>query len=240
VTATRWFAFATSFLYAGTALAQSAEPAPPVVPPESSPGPPSSSPVTTVSLDAPPAVSLERETGQDSWSLVCTAPCSTDIARDGVYRVIGSGIRTSHRFVLRAPDGLPERLVVKPASTAQFTVGIVVGFLGVAALGTGFFVLPIWILGDAVENGEASVAPGASRASLPPWIPLTIGTGAVLAFAGMVLVLNNRQTRVEQVFPGSAPQPELRPGLPPRIHGDLPEPTGLPSATLVPIFAHTF
>jgi hypothetical protein len=230
------FAFAASLLCAGTVYAQDAPPAAPVALPEGAPPP-----VRSVSLDAPPGVRLERDTtGNHDWGLVCVAPCSMDLPLASVYRVAGRGIRNSGPFALRAPEGVPERLVVKPASSALLTVGVVSLTAGGVAAFVGYIGYFVWDAGEAVASAIAYDVTGMRPQSEGPplWIAVSLGGGALLAIVGTVLVLMNHRTGVEQASPGSEPPP--RPALPPRIHAETPQPTRFPAVTLVPIFTGTF
>jgi hypothetical protein len=144
-----------------------------------------------VHIESPEPVDLERETGdrRDPFYVACTSPCDEWVPATGKYRIAGSGTRASRRFALLANAGR-ETVVVSPASSAAFGIGIAAIVVGALAAGIG-----------ALSLLSASFAddPNGSSGNGPPYLALGLTAGGLAAEAcGIVLVVLNAGSRVNQ------------------------------------------
>jgi hypothetical protein len=176
-----------------------------------------------VTLGAPNGMALERWMGNGVWESVCSMPCSMKLPTAYFYRVVGDGFKTSSVFALKAPDGVPERLIVEGASEKWSNVGAV-------AIPTGLIVEMVGALGTVFNDA-------------PVWAITTDVVGCVMISTGILLVLANWSTHVNQVIP-----PERRPApdnywqrYPTwRTKESMPEQRWLPPVAGIPIFSGTF
>jgi hypothetical protein len=144
-----------------------------------------------VHIESPEPVDLERETGDrhDPFYVACASPCDEWVPASGKYRIAGGGTRASRRFELLAKGGR-ETVVVSPASSAAFGIGIAVIVVGAVAAGLGALALLSASFGDD---------PNGSSGSGPPYLALGVTAGGLAAEAGgIVLVVLNAGSRVNQ------------------------------------------
>ncbi|HZU84241.1 MAG TPA: hypothetical protein VE987_15030 [Polyangiaceae bacterium] len=152
-------------------------------------------------IESPDPVDLQRETGdrRDPFYVACTSPCDEWVPATGRYRIIGGGTRASRRFELLASSGR-ETVVVSPASSTGFGVGIAGIAIGAAALGIGVLGLLLSALPSDDPNGPTSNGP-------PTWELGLIAGGLVAAAGGVTLVVLNASSHVHQT---TAAGPSLR------------------------------
>ncbi len=135
-------------------------------------------------VESPEPVNLERETGDrsDPFYVACTSPCDEWVPTTGRYRIAGDGTRASRGFELLA-SARRETVVVSPASSAAFGVGIAAIVVGAVALGIGSLGLLSAYLSDDPNgpsgNGPRNLALG------------VIAGGLVAEGGGIVLVVLN-------------------------------------------------
>jgi len=182
-----------------------------------------------VHVDSPDPVNLERETGDDDkpFYVLCTSPCDAGIPATGGYRIAGEGLRDSSRFELAAKEGR-ETVSVSPASRFLFGLGIAAIAAGQvsAALGVATFLAPL--------GGE----PG-DRDTRPLGLALLAG-GLAATAGGIVLVVMNRRSRIQQTF-AAGPPVKLSSALFPSDVTPRSAPIqGYPTATSCPLFQITF
>jgi hypothetical protein len=151
-----------------------------------------------VHIESPGSVDLERETGdrRDPFWVMCTSPCDARVPASGGYRIGGSGTRASRRFELSTSSGR-ETLVVSPASSAAFGIGIGLIVIGAAAIVIGGLAF-VWAPFGENPNGPSG----------PPYLALgAIGGGLLAEGGGIALVVLNASSRVDQTSMLGAPVP---------------------------------
>jgi hypothetical protein len=199
------------------ALAQPAAPAP--APAPSAP-PAATRPMVVVHLDSPQPVTLEGRSGDDDdWEVMCTAPCDRPVPTTFVYRITGSGVRTSRTFHVDA--GSRVTLQVDPSSSAGHAGAIVITVVGSVGLvpiavvtalllggwlGGAIFVCPIVTAFAQPQSAQSAaygncmgyitngLAPGYTQPYV--WIPAVAGTA--LLTAGIVWIVKTPPSRVSQ------------------------------------------
>lgn len=200
---------------------------------QSSP-PPSQVPGSVlVHIESPEAVDLERETGDrhDPFDVVCTSPCDEWVPATGRYRIAGSGTRGSRRFELLANAGR-ETVVVSPASSTAFGIGIAAIVVGAAAIAIG----SLGVLANSFSDD-----PNGSSGHGPLDLALGVVVGGLAVEAGgIALVVLNGSSRVHQTT-ASGPSAESPSALFPSdvAHRGAPIP-GYPSAASWPLLRLTF
>jgi hypothetical protein len=167
-----------------------------------------------VHIDSPEPVELRRLTGdkRNPFYVVCTSPCDEAIPTDAEYRISGDSVRSSRRFVL-PEHALRDVIVVKPASSMVFQVGIVLISVGTLSSAIGLLVT---LASAFAENPD-----GASSDGRTVGLAL-VGGGLAAAISGIVVAVVNGKTNVRQtgeatsrvvappVFPASACSAALR------------------------------
>jgi hypothetical protein len=144
-----------------------------------------------VHIESPEPVDLERETGdrRDPFYVACMSPCDEWVPATGKYRIAGSGTRASRRFELLAKGGR-ETVVVSPASSAAFGIGIAAMVVGAVAAGIGAL---------ALLSASFADDPNGPSGSGPPYLALGVTAGGLVAEAGgIVLIVLNAASRVDQ------------------------------------------
>jgi hypothetical protein len=182
-----------------------------------------------VHIESPEPVDLERETGdrRDPFYVACTSPCDERVPATGRYRIAGRNTRASRRFELRANSGR-ETVVVSPASSAAFGVGIGVIVVGAVAVAIG----TLWFLSASLaEDPNGSSDPGALRFALG-----VIGGGLVAAAGGIALAVLNGRSHVDQTMvsvPGAKSSSTLVPSDVPHRGAPVPGYPQMPSWPLL-------
>jgi hypothetical protein len=184
-------------------------------------------------IESPEPVDLERETGdrRDPFYVACTSPCDEWVPATGKYRIAGAGTRASRPFELLAKAGR-ETVVVSPASSAAFGIGIAAIAVGGVAAAIGGLGLLSASFGDD---------PNGSGGSGPIDLALGVIAGGLLAEAcGIVLVVSNAGSRVNQTTP-FGPSAKSSSGLFPSdvAHRGAPIP-GYPPAASWPLLRLAF
>jgi hypothetical protein len=200
---------------------------------QSSPSPSQVPGSVLVHIESPQPVDLERETGDrhDPFDVACTSPCDEWVPATGRYRIAGGGTRGSRRFELLANAGR-ETVVVSPASSTAFGIGIAAIVVGAAAIAIGSLGVLANSFSDdpngSSDNGRRNLALG-----------VVVG-GLVVEGGGIALVVLNASSRVDQttafgpsVKSSSAPFPSDV------AHRGAPIP-GYPSAASWPLLRLTF
>jgi hypothetical protein len=144
-----------------------------------------------VHVESPKPVDLERETGdrRDPFYVACTSPCDEWVPTTGTYRIGGGGTRASRRFELLA-SARRDTVVVSPASSTAFGVGIAAIVVGAAALGIGSL---------GLLSASLSDDPNGSSGNGPRDLALGVIAGGLVAEAGgIVLLVLNASSRVHQ------------------------------------------
>lgn len=161
-----------------------------------------------VHIESPQPVDLERETGDrsDPFDVICMSPCDTwvpvtsgyRLAGDGTwvpvtsgYRIAGDGTRASRRFELLANAGGRQTLVVSPASSSAFGLGIVLIVVGGVALG----IAGLALLGAALPSDSPNSSNNSGAVDLVLGL-LAGGLGA--EGGGITLVVLNHHSGVQQ------------------------------------------
>lgn len=149
-----------------------------------------------VHIDASRTVDLERYEGggaqPGNWVRVCSSPCDREVAAGPEYRIAGEGIRGSHVFAL---EGARVTLTADVATKAKFKTGIVLEIVGVSSLLAG---------GTLIAAGQPTGELGVRRyreddsTTMRDVGLVTMGVGLLAAVPGLVLVLENTSTRVDQ------------------------------------------
>lgn len=183
-----------------------------------------------VHIESPAPVDLEHETGDrnNPAYVICTSPCDTWVS-PGSYRIASDGMRASDHFELLA-NAERETVVVAPASSAAFGIGIALIVVGGVVAVLGSFV--------ALADFEGS------SDTFDLALGLMAGGSAAVA-GGIVLVVLNHASRVHQttafgpnVFrPSAKSLPALFPSDVEHRGGPIP---GYPRATSWPLLRLTF
>jgi hypothetical protein len=155
-----------------------------------------------VHVDSPDPVELQGESGEKRrpFYTICVSPCDTVVPAVGQYRVSGDATRPSRRFVL--PEGVDhDTIVVRPASSLTFGLGIVLTAVGAAAAALGALG---FVFSAFAENPDGSNNQAGRNAA----IGIMIGGGAV-AGGGVALIVLNASSKVSQT--GDRPEQRLSP-----------------------------
>jgi hypothetical protein len=162
---------------------------PPTQPPQQPrQSPPSFTPPTTwLHLDGDLAGALQaldmRAGSESPWATVCAGTCDRALPRTTLYRIGGSGVRTSKVFQL---DGDRETLHVETASSTAFAGGLTLTIVGGAAFLQGLGFLLVDALDGAIDgfNDNGFTLAGA----------VLVGTGLVTLIVGLVVLHGNLRT----------------------------------------------
>jgi hypothetical protein len=185
-----------------------------------------------VHVDAPEGVVVQQDTmNDDTWETVCTAPCDQLLQKGFPYRITGDGIRPSDGFVLLAPSGTRERLVVNAASNVRFVlgkVGLATG--GLVAGMAGLYYLIGFTPGFPGYSGNGDMV-----------LIGAMGIGALVFVGGALLYFGNKSTQVTQDL-GATRAGIVLPGLSTTRGWSTAatEPRGLPPVLGFPIFSGRF
>jgi hypothetical protein len=181
-----------------------------------------------VHIESAEPVDLELETGdrRDPLYVACRSPCDKWVPASGMYRIAGGGTRASRRFILLANAGR-ETVVVSPARSTEFVIGIAAIVVGAVATSIGAFGLLANLFAGPDASGNGLLV-GA------------IAGGLAVEAGGIALVSLNASSRVHQT---TALGPSARSSsalLPPEVaHRGAPIP-GYPRAASWPLLRVTF
>ena len=91
-------------------------------------------------VDSDAFVQMLDQHGTTAWAEVCKGSCDHELPSDGLYRIVGSGIRASQPFRI---EGAQANLHAKTASSVGFVGGLSMVILGGLSVvnGISFFVL---------------------------------------------------------------------------------------------------
>jgi hypothetical protein len=174
-------------------------PAPAPVPTALSPSPPTST--IRVRANGDPGTILERQDERGTFQLACRVPCELTTPSDGLYRITGSGVRTSKPFRLQ-PDGRDAlSLQITPASEFAYNTGLALTVGGSALFGVGAMVAYVGLINSSTSYSGRSSGSGVITGGL-----LLMAGGGVADIAGIPLLVSNDATKVRQ-HPASARRP---------------------------------
>jgi hypothetical protein len=147
-----------------------------------------------------------------------------------MYRIVGVGTRASRRFLLLANAGR-ETVVVSPAASATFVIGLVLIGVGAVATTIGAFGLVTTLFSGDGDPPDAS---------LDGLLAIVIAGGLGVEAGGIALVASNASSRVHQMT-AFGPSAKSSPApLPSDVaHRDAPIP-GYPRAASWPLLRLTF
>lgn len=172
-------------------------------------------PPTTVSvhIDTPEPVELQMQQG-DEWIPVCSSPCDRVVSTTNLYRIDGSGVRTSKPFRIMGNGKV--RLDVEPTSSANHAIGVVVVVTGGVGLVPAVGVTAAVVGGVAVSAvlicpivavfgqtffgayGEClvDIAVDIGKLYANPWVWAPALSGLVIAASGGALLASSSSTQV--------------------------------------------
>ncbi len=175
----------------------------------------------TVRLDPNPALRLEALVdGSEEWEPVCTAPCGGAKRLDAMYRIAGDDIQASAPFRLAVPSDGRVDLHVHGLSKTPHSIGLALTVGG--AIGMGVGVLTVFGTALAVL-GETEQCEGAGKLGQPcsPANTDGLAVGAAIGAAGLaslvagiVLMLENQHSDVDQDVASPTPAPSTQLLLP--------------------------
>jgi hypothetical protein len=186
-------------------IEQAAKPAAPattpaITPPAAAQTPAPAAAVTGsvhVTMDGDNDAVLEQDHG-GAWSVVCTGACNASLPLEPMYRISGSGVRTSGSFHLLGKPGDRIALHLNTASSAAFGGGVTMALLGGLAATIGFWGSLIASSNDDQYNYEYDeYQQPQHHNSVVPWI-VTGLVGAAVGTVGLVMAVSNEKTKVNQ------------------------------------------
>ncbi len=203
---------------------------------------PAASPMAMVHIETDKEVVLEGKPQMGGWTVICQAPCDTQVPLDYEYRISGSSIRRSKPFSIQANPGQRVTLVVNPASKGAFIGGLVLTGVGPVVIIVGLFTALVGALEQTTTYdsfGNPSTVNNGQSTETTGWIISLVGVGMLVT--GIILFSSNSKTKATQEV-ASADRPSrddawLR--LPTWHEGASVE-KSLPKAATVPIFSRSF
>lgn len=134
-----------------------------------------------------------------AWTAVCTSPCDHPLPLDAVYRIDGSGVRTSGAFRLQGKAGDRVTLDVNAGSSGGFTGGVTMAVLGGLTATVGFWGLYVVAIANSpgYDYSTDSYNYRSHNLSYAPWA-ITLGVGAVVGTVGLVMAVVNQKTKIDQ------------------------------------------
>jgi hypothetical protein len=200
-------------------------------------------------VDAPIAEKVEEQRGsvdapsegtpsRREWSLVCESPCDQEVPLAGTYRLDGKGIRATRKFNLEGHPGERMVITVDPTSNSTFVTGIVVGSVGVAAMGVGVLFLSAAFMDSAVGNQNSATD------DVRGGLACGVG-GAAVAAVGTFILLENLHSKVGVARDGIT-RPVISPNPTTPVAGraatwrEIGLPAAPPKAMVVPLWRGTF
>ncbi len=185
-------------------IEQAAKPAAtptPAAPPQVTPQAPAPAPVTGnihVRMEGDDSAVLEQDHG-GAWSAVCNGACDRDLPLEPMYRISGSGVRTSGSFHLLGKPGDHVTLHLNTASSAGFSGGVAMALLGGLAATIGFYGAIIASSNDDEANYDYynDQPTQQHQNTVVPWI-VTGLVGAAVGTVGLVMAVSNEKTKINQ------------------------------------------
>jgi hypothetical protein len=182
-----------------------------------------------VHLDASEGVVLQQDiTNDDNWQTVCSAPCDRLLPTTFYYRVSGGGIKSSADFALHAPRGTRETLVVDGASKGAFVAGLV------GVVGGPIFTLVGEVFVFSLLGGD-----GPNPPILDSGLAM-MGIGVIATVGGIVLMVSNARTKVNQDAGASRTDALVPDSWTPTWNSAVTEPKNLLPIVGIPIFNGRF
>jgi hypothetical protein len=139
---------------------------------------------------------LQRLAANGDWTNVCLTPCQGTVPARGLYRVGGSGIRSSEPF--RLPKGQHVHIRADTATRGSAVLGGIMAVGGSTIAFIGLNVLIIGLAADSTYENDGTPFTDSERSSLSTVGGVMLGVGAVAGIVGLVMIVNNRtEVRVE-------------------------------------------
>jgi hypothetical protein len=150
----------------------------------------------TVQVDEGSEPVLEKKRSR-TWTQVCTGACNRDVPIDGIYRINGTGVRTTQGFSLDARAGEHVLVGVEPGTNHGRTAGLVLLGTGAALAVAGGVFLGVGAASPPCSNyvGNSGGPQDCTAHSLSPFVPVGIvglGVGAVLAVVGAAVLATGK------------------------------------------------